>query len=163
MLQCSTCRQQVFKRASEPNSWLFALSLLSAAMSQGAADKEVSDAGGQTPEPHGVKRPSEHLGQGARRILARTCTGDIQEFCLADFLPEEWLTPRSGGRTPVFDAQSIAHHKVRSEDLEARSSIMVSQFLARDVLNQALMTLGVLFARFVALGDCFSIGAFSDH
>jgi len=107
-----------------------------------AGHREIAEAGGQTPEPHGTKRTSEHLGKGARRILAHTCSGFVQEFRLADFLPEEWVTSPAGGQTPVFDAHSVAHHQVLSEDLEGRSSIMVAQFLARDVLNQALMTLG---------------------
>ena len=105
-------------------------------------DPSEQNQGGQTPEPQGSKRSNEHLGKGARRILARTCSGKADKYCLADFLPSERTTTGPGGKAPVFDADSVAHHQVACEDVEARSSMIVAQFLARDVLNQALMTLG---------------------
>ena len=105
-------------------------------------DPSEQNQGGQTPEPQGSKRSNEHLGKGARRILARTCSGKANKYCLADFLPSEWTATGPGGKAPVFDADSVAHHQVACEDVEARSSMIVAQFLARDVLNQALMTLG---------------------
>ena len=61
-------------------------------------------------------------------------------------MPEEWVAPSPGGQAPVFDDRSFAYHQVLCEDLEARSSIVAARFLARDALNQALMTMGLALA-----------------
>jgi len=89
-----------------------------------AMDSSESGAGGQTPGPRGEKRPSEVASEAAR-----------DTYCLADYLPEEWLSKG-------FGPDSIAHHQVVCADLTRRCSAIVAQVLARDVLNQALMTIG---------------------
>ena len=99
--------------------------------------------GGKTPgnsrPKRGNSRP-KRMRIGAHNILSHNCDGNVQTYRLADYLPQEWLESR-GHRPPVFGPDSIAAHQVASRDLESRVSIIVSQTMARDVLNQALHVL----------------------
>jgi len=80
---------------------------------------KTPEPGGETPAPRGQKRPNS----------------DEDTYCLADYLPDDWLGQ-------AFGPDSIAHQQVVCPDLQRRSTTIVAQILARDVLNQGLVTLG---------------------